>query len=107
MTGLTGHYQILVKRIVRNPESRLSEWPLLTEADRQRVLVEWNDTRTDYPREKTIHQLFEEQVERTPNAVAVIHEDERWTYRELNCTANELAHYLQKLGVGPEILVDI
>jgi amino acid adenylation domain-containing protein len=69
--------------------------------------VEWNDTQADYPKDKCIHQLFEAQVERTPDAVAVVYEDKQLTYRELNARANQLAQYLQKLGVGPEVLVGI
>ena len=61
----------------------------------------------EYPRDKCIHQLFEEQVERTPEAVAVVWEEQQLTYRELNARANQLAHYLRKQGVGPEVLVGI
>ena len=71
------------------------------------MLKEWNATEREYPRDKCIHQLFEEQVERMPEAVAVVFEDHRLTYRELNQKANQLAHYLRKRGVGPEVLVGI
>lgn len=81
--------------------------PLLTDAEQHQVLVEWNDTRLDYPKEVCIHELFETQVEQTPEAIAVVFEDEQLTYDELNCRANQLAHYLQKLGAGPEVLVGI
>lgn len=67
----------------------------------------WNDTQADYPINKSIHQLFESQVERTPEAVALVFENEQLTYRELNCRANQLAHYLRNVGVGPEVLVGI
>jgi amino acid adenylation domain-containing protein len=70
-------------------------------------LVEWNDTAADYPKDKCIHQLFEEQVERTPEAIAVEFEDQKISYRELNRRANQLAHYLLTLAVGPEKLVGI
>ena len=90
-----------------NPQQRISELPLLTERERHQLLVEWNDTQTDYPKDKCIHQLFEAQVETTPNAVAVVFEDQQLTYRELNTKANQLAHYLQTLGVKPEVLVGI
>ncbi|WP_293092302.1 non-ribosomal peptide synthetase [Moorena sp. SIOASIH] len=89
------------------PFPRVTELPLLTEKERHQLLVAWNDTATDYPIDKCIHQLFEEQVEKNPDAVAVVFEDQQLTYRELNCRANQLAHYLQSLGVGPEILVGI
>jgi len=79
----------------------------LSAAERHKILVEWNNTQTDYPKDKCIHQLFEEQVERTPNAIAVVFEEQQLTYHELNCRANQLAHYLQSLGVKPEVLVGI
>ncbi|PLZ60892.1 non-ribosomal peptide synthetase, partial [Fischerella thermalis WC442] len=91
---------------VANPEQRLEELPLLSEAEQQQLLVEWNDTETEYPNQ-CIHQLFAAQVERTPDAVAVIFQDEQLTYTQLNQRANQLAHYLQKLGVKPEVLVGI
>jgi amino acid adenylation domain-containing protein len=104
---MAGHYQRILEGIVDNPDRRLSELPLLTEAERHKLLVEWNDTATDYPRDKCIHELFEEQVQRTPDAIAVIFEDKHLTYQELNSRANRLAHYLRKQGVGPEVLVGI
>ncbi|HDN27235.1 MAG TPA: non-ribosomal peptide synthetase, partial [Thioploca sp.] len=79
----------------------------LTESQQHQILVEWNTTKADFPRDKCLHQLFEAQVERTPEAVAVVFEDSRLTYQELNQRANQLAHYLKKLGVGPEVLVGI
>ncbi|MEG4088746.1 AMP-binding protein, partial [Microcoleus sp. Pol12B4] len=93
--------------IVTDPKGRVAEIPLLSDLDCHKILVEWNDTQADYPKDKCIHQLFEAQVEQTPDAVAVVYEDEQLTYRELNARANQLAHYLQKLGVGPEVLVGI
>lgn len=90
-----------------NPETKLSGHRPLTEAERHKILNEWNNTTTEYPHDRCIHQLFEEQVERTPDAVALVFEDEQLTYQELNARANQLAHYLQGLGVGPEVLVGI
>jgi len=104
---MAGHYQRILEGIVDNPDRRMSELPLLTEAERHTLLVEWNDTATDYPRDKCIHELFEEQVQRAPDAIAVIFEDKHLTYQELNSRANQLAHYLRKHGVGPEVLVGI
>jgi amino acid adenylation domain-containing protein len=69
--------------------------------------MEWNDTQAKYPQSQCIHQLFEAQVERTPDAVAVVFENQQLTYQQLNCYANQLAHHLQALGVGPEVLVGI
>ena len=71
------------------------------------MLVEWNDTAADYPKDKCIHELFEEQVEKTPDAIAVEFDGQQLTYRELNSRANQLAHHLIGLGVGPEKLVGI
>jgi amino acid adenylation domain-containing protein len=104
---LNGHFQTLLESIIDNPEQPISQLPLLTTDERQQLLVEWNNTQTEYPQDKCIHQLFENQVERTPDAVAVVFENQQITYRELNHRANQLAHYLQKLGVKPDVLVGI
>lgn len=80
---------------------------LLTERERQQLLVEWNSSATDYPRRSCVQQLFEEQVQRTPEAVAVIYEDEQLSYQDLNRRANQLAHHLRVLGVGPEVRVGL
>jgi len=111
---MLGHFQVLLFGIVANPEQRFSELPLLTVAEQQQ-LVEWNNTNVEYPQNKCLHQLFEAQVEKTPDAVALVFEDVETlpatsvqiTYRELNCRANKIAHHLQLLGVGPEVLVGI
>ncbi|KYC42732.1 non-ribosomal peptide synthetase [Scytonema hofmannii PCC 7110] len=103
---MAGHFVTLLEGIVANPQERISQLPLLTEAEQQ-LLVEWNDTRIDYPVDKCIHQLFEEQVQRTPDAEAVVFEDRQLTYEQLNCRANQLAHYLRSLGVGADVLVGI
>jgi amino acid adenylation domain-containing protein len=104
---MAGHFQILLEGIVANPEQPVSELPLLSEAETHQLLVEWNDTRTDYPEDKCIHQLFEAQVEKTPDAIALVFGDQQLTYRELNTKANQLAHYLRKLDVGPDVPVGI
>ncbi|NLS92893.1 MAG: amino acid adenylation domain-containing protein [Planctomycetaceae bacterium] len=104
---MCGHFQTLLEGIVANPDESIGRLPLLTETERHQLLVEWNDTKTDYPRDKCIHQLFEEQVERTPDAVAVVFEGEQLTYCELNRRANQLAHHLRELGVERETLVAI
>jgi amino acid adenylation domain-containing protein len=107
ITRIAQNFQTLLTAIVANPEVQISELPLLSPAERQQLLVEWNNTQTDYPRDKCIHQLFEEQVARTPDAVAVVFENEQLTYQQLNCRANQLAHYLQSNGVGTDVLVGI
>ena len=104
---MLGNFQTLLEAMVADPEQRLSDLPLLTEAERQQLLVEWNSTKTDCPRDVCIHQLFEAQAERTPDVVAVVFEAEQLTYAELNRRANQLAHHLRALGVGPEVLVAI
>lgn len=95
----------------------ISKLEIISNFERQKLLVEFNQTKADYQREKFIHQLFEEQVEKTPDAVAVMFADaqstasrrvnEKITYQELNCKANQLAHYLKKLGVKSEVVVGI
>jgi amino acid adenylation domain-containing protein len=107
ITRMSGHFQTLLKAIVINPDLKILKLPLLTETERHQLLVELNDTQTDYPQDKCIHQLFEEQVERSPDEIAVVFEDQQLTYRELNTKANQLAHYLQTLGVKAEVLVGI
>lgn len=104
---MTSHFQTLLAAIIANPHQPIGELPLLSQPERHQLLVEWNDTYTPYPKSKCIHQLFEEQVERTPNAVAVVYEDESLTYQQLNLRANQLAQYLRSLGVKPEVLVGI
>jgi amino acid adenylation domain-containing protein len=100
------HYQTLLESVVAKPEQPIGELPFLTASERQQLLVEWNQTQTDYP-DRCIHQLFEEQVERTPDNIAVIFENRQLTYRELNHQANQLAHYLRSKGVGPNVLVGL
>ena len=101
------HLLTLLEGMVVNPKVRLYELPLLTADQRQQLLVEWNDTTKEYPQDKCIHQLFEAVVEQCPDAVAVVFGEEQLTYRELNALANKLAHYLQTLGVKPEVMVGI
>jgi amino acid adenylation domain-containing protein len=96
------HFTNLLESIVTNPQQRLLELPLMTEVERQQMLVEWNNTERNHGHELCIHQLFEQQAERTPEAIALIFGDERITYAELNQRANQLGHYLKGLGVGPE-----
>lgn len=107
ITRMMGHFVTLLEGIVANPEERISQLPLLTQPEQKQLLVEWNNTQTKYPADKCIHQLFEEQVQRTPNAVAVVYDNQQLTYHELNTCANGLAHYLQSLGVKPDTLVGL
>ncbi len=104
---MLGHFQTLLEGIVANPDQRISDLPLLTAAEQHQLLVEWKDTQTSDRKEACIHQLFESQAEQTPDAVAVVFENQQLTYRELNARANQLAHYLRTLEVKPEVLVGI
>jgi len=104
---LISHFKNLLESIVTNPGQRISNLSILSEAEKHQLLIEWNDTERDYPKAKCIHQLFEEQVEETPDAIALVFEDQQLTYRELNQRANQIAHYLKRQGVGPEVLVGV
>ena len=104
---LLGHWQTLLETIVEDPNQQLSRLPILTENERRQVLVEWNQTQVEYRRDRCVHELFEEQVERTPDAIAAVFEDEELSYSELNNRANCLARHLQSLGVSPETRVGI
>ncbi|MBM4259692.1 MAG: amino acid adenylation domain-containing protein [Deltaproteobacteria bacterium] len=104
---MVGHLQTLLTAAVANPEQPLSALPLLTASERQQILFDWNDTTRDYPQTQCLQQLFATQVERTPDAVAVVCAEEHVPYRVLNARANRLAHYLQKKGVQRETLVGV
>ncbi|MEH2354895.1 non-ribosomal peptide synthetase [Nostoc sp.] len=104
---ILGHLKTLLEGIVANPEQQLQDLPLLTTQEKSQLLLEWNDTKVEYPQHQCIHQLFESQVEETPDAIAVVFKDEQLTYHELNTKANQLAHYLRSLGVKSEVLVGI
>ncbi|MFB2836378.1 MupA/Atu3671 family FMN-dependent luciferase-like monooxygenase, partial [Floridanema evergladense] len=105
--GWLSHFQTLLQAVVSDPKQNLRELPLLNSDQLHQLLVEWNDTQTNYPVDKCLHQLFEEQVEKTPDAVAVVFENQQLTYSQLNNRANQLAHYLRSLGVGADVLVGI
>ncbi|HSP80997.1 MAG TPA: amino acid adenylation domain-containing protein, partial [Myxococcaceae bacterium] len=104
---MAAHYARLLECAVARPEQRLSELPLLSEAERHQMLVEWNATRREYPREACIHALFEAQARLRPEALAVAGKGRRLTYRELETRANQLAHHLRALGVGPEVVAGL
>jgi amino acid adenylation domain-containing protein len=103
---MAGHFVTLLEAAVSEPDRRVSDLPWLTEAERRQVLVEWNATSKSYP-ETTIHRLIEEQVRRTPDAVALAFEGRTMSYGELNQRANQLARHLRGLGVGPDTLVGL
>src|SRR5207248_7476543 len=99
---LAQHFQRLLEGVVAQPEQRIGRLPLLPESQRQQLLVQWNATQTSWSEERCLHELFEAQVARTPEAVALVYEGTQLSYRELNRRANQLAHRLRALGVGPE-----
>jgi amino acid adenylation domain-containing protein len=101
------HLLLLLQEITSAPEAAVESLRLVDAQERQRLLTEWNQTDAEYPTDLCVHELFEQQALRTPEAVAVATESESLTYRELNERANSLAHYLRKLGVGPEVRVGL
>ncbi|WP_438016720.1 amino acid adenylation domain-containing protein [Sorangium sp. So ce315] len=104
---LLGLVEAALRQLVSRPEARVGELSLLGELELQRVVTAWNATERAYPGERLVHELFEAQAERTPDAVAVIFGDKRLSYRELNARANQVAHALKRRGVGPDVLVAI
>ncbi len=104
---LAGHFTSFLKGIASSPDRPLAYLPLLTEKERHQVLVEWNSDHIDVSSSRCIHHFFEEQVNRTPDAVALIVGHQRLTYRELNKQVNQVAWHLQTIGVGPEVLAAI
>ncbi|MBW4424871.1 MAG: amino acid adenylation domain-containing protein [Nostoc desertorum CM1-VF14] len=107
ITRMLGHFQILLESIVANPKQHISDLALLTEGERQQLLIDWNDTKKTYPNGKCFHQLFEAKVEKSPDAIALVFGNQQLSYKELNIRSNQLAHYLKKIGVQTETLVGI
>ncbi|MEA2174632.1 MAG: hypothetical protein QOD00_2224, partial [Blastocatellia bacterium] len=107
MKRMLGHYRILLEGIVANPDARIADLPLLTPAERAQLLFDWNETRRPFREELCLHELFEMQAASDPHALAVVFEDERLTYQELNHRTNKLAHHLRELGVGPLMRVGV
>ncbi len=109
ITRMLGHLQTLLESIAANPQQKISKLSMLTAAELAQ-LQEWNQTQANYPQDKCVHQLFEAQVDRSPDAIAAVFSQnlqQQLTYLELNSKANQLARYLQQLGVGPDVLVAI
>ncbi len=104
---MVGHWLTLLEEMVAHPDQPIATLPLLTQAERQHILVDWNASQAAYPQDQCVSQLFEAQAARTPQAVAVVDEKTQLTYQELNTRANQLAHHLRSLGVGPESLVGL
>ncbi|HYO92286.1 MAG TPA: amino acid adenylation domain-containing protein, partial [Pyrinomonadaceae bacterium] len=102
---MLGHFGILIESIVADPSQPLARLPLLTPAEEHQLLIEWNQTDVDYPSEKLVHRLFEQQAALTPDAVAVVFQTDSLTYRQLNERANRLARALIMKGAGREVVV--
>ena len=99
---LAEHFQILLTGIVADEQQRISQLPLLTQTERRQLLIDFNGTTVDYPHDRLIQQLFEAQVQQTPDATALVYEGHSLSYRALNQQANRLAHYLLELGIRPD-----
>jgi amino acid adenylation domain-containing protein len=104
---MRGHFQTLLTEIINNPGKKIADFTLLSESERRQLLVEWNDSKWDYPRDQCLHELFEAQAAKIPGQAGIVFQDRFLSYRELNEKANQLAHYLRKRNVGPEVLVGI
>ena len=105
ISRLLGHLRTMLESVVIDSQQRVSLLPLLTEQERQQILFEWNRTEVAFPSDKCLHHLLEAQAERSPDSVAVVFEEQSLTYEALNRQANQLAHHLMSLGVGPEARV--
>ena len=104
---LVESYQVLLEAVTEDAARPISILPLMSESQRNQVLIGWNATRTEYPSDRCVHELFEEQVQRTPRALAVVYEGESLTYEALDRRANQLAHYLRERCIGPEGMVGV
>ena len=104
---LIQHFINILKAVAENPETELADIDMLSAEEKRQIMVSFNETKRDYPKDKLIYELFEEQVDKTPDNVALVYEDKRLTYRELNDRANQLARVLRSKGVGPESIVGI
>ena len=107
ITRLLGHLQTLLTGMVTQPEQSLAALTLVTDAERHQLLVAWNDTAVPYPQDVCLHELFEAQAARSPDAIAVVYENQSLTYGEVNRQANQLAHQLKALGVGSSTFVGV
>jgi len=104
---MAGHWQTMLAEAIAYPERRISHLKVMSDAERHQILVDWNNTAANYPTDKPLHKFYEDQVERTPDATALVCETQELTYRTLNERSNCVAHYLRKLGVGPDVLVGV
>src|SRR5262249_24323385 len=101
------HFEKMLEEVATDPGVRISEIEFLSATERDQLLIEWNNTTSDSPSDKCIHQLFEEQAAKRPEAVAIADGDREITYQELNATANKLAHYLRQYGLSSDLRAGI
>ena len=104
---LTEQFYTLMQSVASNPQTAIGKLEMLSDRARHQLLVEFNSTKADYQFDKCVHQLFEEQAERSPHRIAAVCENQQITYSELNARANQIARYLQQLGIKPEVIVGI
>jgi len=104
---IAGHIRQILKSVVQNPEMKVTEIDILTPEEREEILYRFNDTATDYPKGKTVHELFEEQVEKTPDKTALVYAGKEISYGELNKKTNQLARFLRRKGLKPDGIVAI
>ena len=102
-----GHICEVINKLAEDPSIVVEDIEIITQEEKQQILYDFNDTKAEYPKDKTIHQLFEEQVEKTPDNIAVVYEDRQLTYRELNEKSNQLARLMRRKGVKPDSIVGI
>jgi natural product biosynthesis luciferase-like monooxygenase protein len=107
IAALKSQFEVFLNSVAANPAQPIAQCPILSDSERKKILVDWNATQTGFPKDACVHELFEAQVERSPDAPALAFRQEELTYRELNERANRLAAYLRKLGVGPEVMVGV
>lgn len=107
MANFAKHYQVLLEGLIANPERPVTQVHFLTDAEYHQQLIDWTDTTTAYPQDATLPDLFETQVAKTPEAVAIVWGEEQLTYGQFNARANQLAHYLRRQGVGAEVRVGV
>ncbi|MDZ7967875.1 MAG: amino acid adenylation domain-containing protein [Nostoc sp. DedSLP03] len=104
---LAGQFETLLASVVKNPSGAIASFDILSPKEREQILVEFNNTKTAAPQHQCIHHWFESQCDRTPDNIAVVCENQQLSYSELNARANQLAHHLQQMGVGSEVMVGI
>jgi len=105
---MVSHYLLVLEQMVDNKDRLIKDYKLLSQTEFQQIIIDWNKTDVDYPKEKTIHQLFEEQVVKTPDSIAVVFEEQKLTYAELNIKSNQLARYLQsQITINPDTLIGL